>query len=130
MKKYYYILGSLQALTAVGAIPAGYGYLSDITGKNMGVSTDLLMNSPLDSYLLPGLFLLIVNGFGNLAGAYLSFTRNRLAGHSGLILGLLLSLWIIIQVYWISLISFLQPLFLVTGLVNLYLSWRILRVPL
>lgn len=130
MKKYYYILGSLQALTAVGAIPAGYGYLSDITGKNMGVSTDLLMNSPLDSYLLPGLFLLIVNGFGNIAGSYLSFTRNRLAGHSGLILGLLLSLWIIIQVYWISLISFLQPLFLVTGLVNLYLSWRILRVPL
>ena len=127
MKKYYYILGSLQALTAIGAIPAGYGYLSDITGKNMGVSTDLLMNSPLDSFLLPGLFLLIVNGFANVAGAYLSFTRNKFAGHSGIILGLLLSIWILIQVYWISLTSFLQPLFLVIGLVNIYLSWRILR---
>jgi len=127
MKKYFYILGGLQALTAIGAIPAGYGYLSDITGKNMGVSTDLLMNSPLDSFLLPGLFLLIVNGFANAAGAYLSFTRNRFAGHSGIILGLLLSIWILIQVYWISLTSFLQPLFLVIGLVNIYLSWRILR---
>ena len=127
MKKYYYILGSLQALTAIGAIPAGYGYLSDITGKNMGVSTDLLMNSPLDSFLLPGLFLLIVNGFANVAGAYLSFARNKFAGHSGIILGLLLSIWILVQVYWISLTSFLQPLFLVIGLVNIYLSWRILR---
>jgi hypothetical protein len=88
---------------------------------------DLLANSPLDSFLLPGLFLLIVNGFANLLGAFLSFTRNRYAGHAGLILGILLCLWIIIQVYWITLSSFLQPLFLVIGLVNSFLGWRIMR---
>lgn len=32
MKKYFYILGSLKALTALGAIPAGFGYLLDIFG--------------------------------------------------------------------------------------------------
>lgn len=127
MKKYFYILGSLQLFTAIGAIPAGIGYLLDISGEGMGVSVDLLANSPLKSFLLPGLFLLIVNGFANLYGAYLSFTRHRYAGHTGLILGVLLSMWIIIQVAWISLSSFLQPLYLLIGLVNTFLGWKIMK---
>lgn len=127
MKKLFYILGSLQAFTAIGAIPAGTGYLLDTTGKGMGVSTDLLAHSPLNSFLLPGLFLLLINGLANLIGAYLSFKRNRYAGYIGLILGVFLTLWIIIQVAWISLMSFLQPLFLIIGLVNTYLAWKILR---
>lgn len=127
MKKFYYILGSLQAITAVGAIPAGIGYLIDTTGEGMGVSVELLANSPLKSFLLPGLFLLLVNGLAHLAGAWLSFTRNKYAGYTGLVLGILLSLWIIIQVAWISLSSVLQPLFLLIGLINTWLAWRIMK---
>jgi len=127
MKKYYIILGALQAFTAIGAIPAGLGYLLDTSGKGMGVTTELLSESPLNSFLLPGLFLMIVNGFGNALGAYLSFIKNKIAGHLGLILGILLTLWIIIQVAWITLSSFLQPLFLVIGLTNIFLSYRILK---
>jgi hypothetical protein len=127
MKKLYFTLGSLQAVTAIGAIPAGIGYLMDTSGAGMGASPELLANSPLDSFLLPGLFLLLVNGIANGAGAFLSFTRNKYAGHTGLILGLVLSLWIIIQVAWISLISPLQPIFLVIGLINTFLGWRIIR---
>ncbi|MZP55682.1 MAG: hypothetical protein GT600_09555 [Bacteroidales bacterium] len=127
MKKYYYILGSLQAITGIGAIPAGIGYLMDTTGQGMGTSVELLANSPLKSFLLPGLFLLLVNGLAHLVGAYLSFSRNIYAGYAGLILGISLSLWIIIQVTWISLSSVLQPLFLVIGLINTWLAWRILK---
>ena len=127
MKKYYIILGALQAFTALGAIPAGLGYLLDTSGKGMGVTTEMLSESPLNSFLLPGLFLLIVNGFANALGAYLSFIRNKIAGHMGLILGILLTLWIIIRVAWITMSSFLQPLFLVIGLTNIFLSWRILK---
>jgi len=127
MKKYYIVLGALQAFTAIGAIPAGLGYLLDTSGKGMGVTTELLSESPLNSFLLPGLFLMIVNGFGNALGAYLSFIKNKIAGHLGLILGILLTLWIIIQVAWIALSSFLQPLFLVIGLTNIFLGWRILK---
>ncbi len=127
MKKYYYILGSLQVFTAIGAIPAGIGYLIDTTGEGMGVSVDLLADSPLKSFLLPGLFLLLVNGLANLFGAYLSFTRYKYAGYTGLILGVLLSLWIIIQVAWILLSSVLQPLYLLIGLVNTYLGWEIMK---
>jgi hypothetical protein len=89
----------------------------------------LLANSPLKSFLLPGLFLLLVNGLGNGVGAWLSFIGKKSAGLTGLALGILLSLWIVIQVYWIGYWSFLQPLFLVIGLVNSVLGWRIYRRP-
>jgi hypothetical protein len=127
MKKYYFILGSLQAFTALGAIPAGIGYLLDISGQRMGVTTDLLANSPLDSFLLPGLFLVFVNGIANALGAFLSFTRNKFAGHVGLILGIILIIWIIIQIYWITLSSFLQPLFLIIGTAYIFLGWKIMK---
>jgi len=127
MKKYFIILGALQSFTALGAIPAGLGYLLDTSGEKMGVTTELLANSPLDSFLLPGLFLLIVNGIANALGAYLSFTGKKFSGHLGIVLGILLSLWIIIQVAWISLSSFLQPLFLIIGIVNVFLGWKIVK---
>jgi hypothetical protein len=129
MKRYYTILGSIQLLTALGAIPAGIGYLSDVSGKGMGVTTELLANSPLNSFLLPGLFLLFVNGLGSAAGALLSFKRQESAGPAGLILGILLSLWIIIQVYWIGFGSFLQPLFFVVGIIEASLGWTIMTRP-
>ncbi|MEZ4997265.1 MAG: hypothetical protein R2758_07340 [Bacteroidales bacterium] len=127
MKKYYFILGILQAFTGIGAIPAGWGMLSDTTGAGLGMSADLLANSPLDSFLLPGLFLLIVNGFANIAAAFLSFFRSRYAGHAGMFLGVALILWIVIQVWWISLSSVLQPLFFVVGVINTWLGWKIIR---
>jgi hypothetical protein len=127
MKRYYFALGSLQLITALGAIPAGLGYLSDVSGRGMGVTTELLANSPLKSFLLPGLFLLFVNGIGHAAGAWCSFRMLNAAGMSGIVLGTLLSLWIIIQVYWIGYGSMLQPLFLVIGLTDTYLGWIILK---
>lgn len=127
MKKYFIILGCVQAFIALGAIPAGYGYLSDTSGAGMGASLELLKNSPLTSFLIPGLFLLIVNGFGNLAGAFLSFRKNKFAGKAGLLLGIILCLWLIIQVYWIGLISFMQPMFLVIGIIEAVLGFLILK---
>lgn len=127
MKKYYITLGSLQTFTALGAIPAGIGYLLDVSGQRMGVTTELLANSPLDSFLLPGLFLLFVNGIANAFGAFLSFTRKKSAGYVGIILGIILITWIIIQVTWITLSSFLQPLYLIIGTAYVFLGWKIVK---
>ncbi len=127
MKKYFIILGCIQAFIALGAIPAGLGFLSDTSGARMGNSVGMLGNSPLKSFLIPGLFLLIVHGFGNVAGAILSFRKNTLAGLSGLSLGLILVLWIVIQVHWIGLGSFMQPLFFVIGVLEATMGWIIYR---
>jgi hypothetical protein len=127
MKKIYIISGCIQFFIALGAIPAGLGYLSDTTGVGMGTSVELLKNSPLTSFLIPALFLLIVHGFGNLFSAILSFRQKRLSGKTGLGLGLILCLWIIIQIYWIGLSSFMQPLFLLIGIAEALLGYLIIK---
>jgi len=125
MKKYFIVLGCLQALTALGTIPAGLGYLIDTTGAKMGASADMLANSPFTSFLIPALFLVIVHGFGNIVLAVLSFRKQAIAGTSGLAMGIVLCLWIVIQVYWIGLTSFLQPMFLIIGLMEATIGWMI-----
>jgi len=126
-KTLFIITGALQAFTAVGAIPAGIGYLIDTSGGAMGVTPELLKNSPLTSFLLPGLFLLLINGFANIAGAVISFRKSRHTGITAIVLGLVLSLWIVIQVAWIGLSSFLQPLFFIIGLTEALIGWRLWR---
>lgn len=127
MKKYYIILFCLQALVALGALPAGWAYIADPSGSSMGVSSGMLANSPLKDFLIPGLFLFIVHGLGNITGAVLSLTGKPLAGKAGLVLGTLLCLWIVVQVWWITLSSFMQPLFFGIGLFEILLAWTIIR---
>ena len=121
------ILGCLQVFIAIGAIPAGIGYLMDTSGAKLGVTPELLKNSPLDSFLLPGLFLLLVNGIATAAAGVLSFMRHRYAGIISLILGNILILWLIIQVAWIGMISFMQPMFFGIGVMEAFLGFYIMR---
>lgn len=127
MKKYFVILGCVQAFIAIGAIPAGVGFLIDISGVSMGTSVVLLKNSPFPNFMIPALFLLIVNGFGNAIAAFYSFKKKAVAGKLGLVLGLILCLWIIIQVRWIGFSSFMQPMFLFIGVIEVILSYIIIK---
>lgn len=119
MKKYFLSLAGIQLFVALGAIPAGILYLSDPSGTAMGNSTEMLAHSPFSNYLIPGLFLLIVIGLGSLAVSILSFLRKETASAAGIILGSILCIWIIIQVYWIGYLSFLQPLMFAVGLAEI-----------
>lgn len=127
MKKYYILLGLIQAFTALGAIPAGLGYILDPSGAGMGTTVEILKNSPFSSFLIPGLFLLIVNGLGQAAGAWLSFARKPLAPKASVVLGVILIFWIILQVFWIGLTHFLQPFFFIVGVIEAGTGWYLTR---
>jgi hypothetical protein len=127
LKIIYVILGCLQIFIAIGAIPAGVGYLMDTSGAKLGVTPELLEKSPLDSFLLPGLFLVLVNGLATATGGVLSFLRHRYAGLAALVLGNILILWIIIQVAWIGMISFMQPMFFVIGVIETVLGFYLYK---
>ena len=111
----------------MGAIPAGLGYIMDPSGKGMGTTTAILNNSPFSSFLIPGLFLFIVNGLGQATGAFLAFKRNSLAAKFSIALGLVLISWITLQVYWIGLTHFLQPVFFITGILEASIGYYILK---
>ena len=126
MKKYFIILFCLEVFVAIGALPVGWSFIKDPSGGGMGMSVDLLARSPLSDFLIPGLFLLLIHGTGNIIAALLSLAGKPVAGKAGMILGLILCLWIVIQVWWIGYSSFLQPMLFLTGLFQSALGWTII----
>lgn len=125
-KRIAIILGILQAFIGIGAVPSGVLVLMDPNGSMMGVTTELLEGSPFKDFLIPGLFLLLVNGVGSLVGAFLSFKRHPFAGKAGMGLGFLLIMWIIIQVITIGPpINAYQIVYFIFGVVELVLGWKI-----
>ena len=127
MKNKFVYLGMIQVFVAVWALPAGLSMITNPTGMGLGMSPQLLSDSPFDSFLIPGLFLFFVNGLANVLGAFLSFKRHLYAGILGLALGIFLVLWIVAQVYFIGFAHFLQPLFMLIGLIECWLGYRISR---
>ena len=121
------VLGILQVFIGVGAIGSGVIIVSDPSGATMGVTTDPLQGSPFHNYLIPGLFLLIVNGAGSVAGGVVSLARKPTAGICAMMLGAILMAWIVIQVLIIGLSHWLQPLFFGVGLVELMLGLTVAR---
>lgn len=128
MKKYYIILGCLFILVSLNALAAGYSLVTRPDGTGLGMSTGMLSNSPFPDFFIPGLFLLVVHGFGSAAGAVVSFMRRKSSAITGMLLGAVLVLWIILQVAWIGLNHFLQPLLLIIGASEAFLGWKIKNI--
>jgi hypothetical protein len=118
MKRAIVILSAaLLLLNGAGAIYGGLGLITDPTGSKLQMPLSYLDNSPFNSYLIPGIILLAVNGifsFACLAALLFRYRRSHLLV---LIQGILLSGWIMVQV--IMLKMFYAPMhltFLVIGL--------------
>jgi len=123
MKRIANILGIVQVFIAVGALPAGLSLIINPDGTDMGLPLDLLSDSPFKDFLIPGIFLFTLNGLLPAIGAYFSFTRKKHAGILGIGLGIILMLWISIQVYFIGLSHFLQYLYFIIGLIEMILGY-------
>ncbi len=120
-------LGCLQMFIGLGGAAGGFGLVTDPSGKNLGFHVDLLSKSPFSDYLIPGLILLVVIGLGSLAGGVLSIVRYRHAGEIAAVSGAFLMIWIVVQVWWIGLTVWLQPLFFGLGAVELVLGLLLQR---
>lgn len=121
-KSLFYLTGILLLLVGIGAVAAGIGFILKPDGSNLNMSVDLLKNSPFVDFLIPGIILFSINGLGSLIGGFLSFKRYFFAGTVTMILGFAMVIWIVAQVYWIGLISWLQPAFFVVGVIEIILG--------
>lgn len=112
----------------IGVPAVGFGLLLiiDPSGGSIGLPIELLSRSPFKDYLVPGLLLLSVHGIGNVFSGVLSFRRSRYSGYAGAFFGAALAIWIVVQTVLIG-FSWLQPLYLILGIVELILGVVILR---
>jgi hypothetical protein len=103
---------ALSLFNAVSAIGGGIGLL---TGA-LPVPTSLLELTPFDTYVVPGLFLAVVIGGSSLAGTITLLARTPRAGFISAGAGLVMVGWILGETVIVQGFSWLQGLYLMTGL--------------
>ncbi|HEY5471108.1 MAG TPA: hypothetical protein VIK07_11350 [Bacteroidales bacterium] len=127
MKRANLQLGLIQLLVVIGAIPAGYLFLSAPDGSKLGMTVEALAGSPFKDYFIPGLYLFIVNGLFNLVASILTLYKFKYSSFIGMALGLSLIVWVSVQVYSVGLTHFLQPTYFIIGIAEIVLSISIFR---
>lgn len=118
---------SLLIITAINAVVAGFLFITDPSGRKLGMSVEYLNFSPFNSYLIPGIVLLVVNGLLNFAAAYAVIKNKAYSSVFVIIQGILLGGWILIQVIMVRDVSILHIIMFSVGLVftlSGLLLWR------
>lgn len=134
-----YVVTLLLLFLALGALGGGITLIGDPSGAGLGLSRDRLADTPFADYLLPGLFLFIVFGLGSLLTVWLLWTRPRLGALNAftrrtfheqppwvltLLLGLLLLVWIVVQVVLVRAFHPIQGVMAVIGLALIGLAFE------
>ena len=122
-----YSLGALQAFIGITAIAGGFRLVSNPNGTS-DIPIEWLNSAPFTNYFIPGLVLLIVIGFGNVLGGIFSFLIKRYAGGIAAILGAFLILFMTIEVWFVGLRTFLQPLYFILGAIVLVLGLKLSKL--
>lgn len=86
----------LHLLVGLGACGGGFGALMD-PFTPMGMPPGTLKLGPFETFLVPGLFLFIVLGLGNLLVLFLTRLLPEFKGYGTAAIGGVLALWIVIQ---------------------------------
>ncbi len=124
---YVWIAVVLEVMTAIGAIPVGLMFLADPSGQLVQVPRGWIEATVFGSYVVPGLYLLLVNGLGMLALAFLTVRRHWLAPWLTGTLGVGLVAWILVEILLLPETMFLTWIFLATGLALGFLALFWLR---
>ena len=112
-----WIGAAIAAVTALGALPVGLSLIIDPSGAGIGLPNEWIANSIFGSYLVPGLYLLLMNGLGMIGLVALILARHRSAPWWMGTLGMGLIIWILVQLAIMPETSWLQWFFLLSGLV-------------
>ena len=114
--RYAWVGVALEILTGLMAIPVGLSFLQDPTGRTVGLPQGWIEATPFRSYVIPGIYLIEVNGFGMLALAALTIRRHWIAPWLTGTLGVGLMIWIAVEIVTLPETMVLTWVFLGIGL--------------
>lgn len=110
---------ALEVLIAANAIYGGLGLI----GSGLGMPQEWLADTPFDSWVLPGVALLIVIAVPMTIAAGAEITRATWAYRMSVTAGVLQIGWIVAQVLVLRRYFFLQPVLFVLGSLVILLAW-------
>lgn len=106
----------LLLTTGINASFAGLSFICRPDGTIMGLSENALRFSPFLNFLIPGIILLIFNGISNIVVAILTMHRSRYYSLLISFQGIVLVVWLVMQIYYLHEINALQLSMLLVGL--------------
>lgn len=124
------VLSACILFLSIMGIGGGISMLSDPSGASLGMDTTMLANTPFPNYLVPGIWLTVVYGIGGFLLLYALWLRPHWAALQGLThwthehwawdltlaLGVIVMLWIIVQVLMIPATTPIQAVVFAIGL--------------
>lgn len=106
----------LDVFLGINGFLGGHSLMKDPTGSKLHMSTKWLRRAPIvKSYLLPGLFLSTVFGFGGFLAAIFTWGNYNWAQWLNVGIGLALIGWIIAELIYIPDKHILEPIFFTLG---------------
>jgi hypothetical protein len=116
-----YALGTLLLLVAINAFAGGYYGMAG--AKN--IPMEWLKNSPFHNYFIPSLILFIVIGGSSLFAAVTVFRRDRFGRKASLLCGVIILIWLGVQIAIIGYVSWMQPATAIAAVLIIFLSFLI-----
>jgi hypothetical protein len=117
------ILGFLGVSAMVGAIPL----ILDPTGRMLSMPLSLLEHSPFHNYLIPGIILLMANGFLSLWVLYISARRRQGYGWWVAFQGCVIAGWIVVEMIMLRMAMWAHYVYLAVGIALILLGLALKR---
>jgi hypothetical protein len=113
----------LLFLNGISAVFGGYILMSDPTGNKIQMPLSYISNSPFKDYLIPGIILFIFNGISSQAIAITVIFGYKKSYLLIIAQGIILSAWIITQLFITTNSFILQPICLSIGIILIILGY-------
>lgn len=111
----------LHFFVGIGALAGGLAAVTNPTAP-LGISTDMLKTGPFKDFLIPGLFLMVILGIGNLFVGMLSIKNHKWWMYFSGGMGDTLVMWIVIQCIILWAVAALHVIFFIVGAVQSLLA--------
>ncbi len=98
----------LLLFNGIGAIYGGWLFVIDPSGEKIGMSLSYLQDSPFTNYFIPGIILFVFNGLSSFIITMFVIFKWKYYNRLIVLQGIILIIWLIVQIAMIDLIYFLH----------------------
>jgi hypothetical protein len=119
------ILFALVIFMAVSSISSGLLMITNPDGMIFGLTSALLEDTFFPDYFFPGILLTVLVGFSSLLAVYFMSKRHSRQYTWSLLAGVVLVIWIIVQMLMIHTATWLQYSFLGAGIFMILISLQL-----